>query len=94
MTQTVNTAFKTEYDKLFIGGKWVEPWRATNSAAATTDRCRSINPRKYRRASPSQQAFEGRAVPAIGYSAPQLRAWSSPAEARQEALRPDFAGIP
>jgi aldehyde dehydrogenase (NAD+) len=25
MTQTVNTAFKTEYDKLFIGGKWVEP---------------------------------------------------------------------
>ncbi|AGB20635.1 NAD-dependent aldehyde dehydrogenase [Mycobacterium sp. JS623] len=25
MTQTVDTAYKTEYDKLFIGGKWVEP---------------------------------------------------------------------
>jgi acyl-CoA reductase-like NAD-dependent aldehyde dehydrogenase len=25
MTQSVDTAYKTEYDKLFIGGKWVEP---------------------------------------------------------------------
>ena len=25
MTQSVETAYKTEYDKLFIGGKWVEP---------------------------------------------------------------------
>jgi len=25
MTQSVNTAYKTEYDKLFIGGRWVEP---------------------------------------------------------------------
>ncbi|MDT5208106.1 MAG: aldehyde dehydrogenase, partial [Mycobacterium sp.] len=25
MTQSVETAFKTEWDKLFIGGKWVEP---------------------------------------------------------------------
>jgi aldehyde dehydrogenase (NAD+) len=25
MTQSVKTAYKTEYDKLFIGGQWVEP---------------------------------------------------------------------
>jgi len=25
MTQSLDTAYKTEYDKLFIGGKWVEP---------------------------------------------------------------------
>lgn len=25
MTQSVDTAYQTEYDKLFIGGKWVEP---------------------------------------------------------------------
>ncbi|MFG1934108.1 aldehyde dehydrogenase [Mycobacterium sp. NPDC048908] len=25
MTQSVDTAYKTDYDKLFIGGKWVEP---------------------------------------------------------------------
>jgi aldehyde dehydrogenase (NAD+) len=25
MTQSVETAYQTEYDKLFIGGKWVEP---------------------------------------------------------------------
>src|SRR4051812_13499789 len=25
MTQSVETAYKTEYDKLFIGGKWVAP---------------------------------------------------------------------
>jgi acyl-CoA reductase-like NAD-dependent aldehyde dehydrogenase len=25
MTQSVETAYKTEYDKLFIGGKWVQP---------------------------------------------------------------------
>jgi aldehyde dehydrogenase (NAD+) len=25
MTQSVNTAYRTEYDKLFIGGRWVEP---------------------------------------------------------------------
>ena len=25
MTQSMEKAYKTEYDKLFIGGKWVEP---------------------------------------------------------------------
>ena len=41
MTQSVDTAYQTEYDKLFIGGKWIEP------STSRSSRCTRRAPVKY-----------------------------------------------